>query len=243
MTNATQTKPTAIPALIVFGTPTSPELTQASWFRAEDIVEAQAAAMGLKFSIIEIRTDAEKALTVGVHEGVLKGSGRMIVGSVSAEVYRRIEEHARKASGAEAPPKPEATEAGKSASEQTMNLAPAEKAPTASTPKSKDATSTAIKPVPDGSSLASPPGKHEKLAAAPDPWDALRVGSRVVAKYWENDGSPYGWWIAEITGIEKSDFIIRWPDEPKTPPFKIERKHVAILHPAFDVNYEWVKRR
>jgi len=242
MTNATQTKPTPIPALIVFGTPTSPELTQASWFRAEDIVEAQAAAVGLKFSVIEIRTDAEKALTVGVHEGVLKGSGRMIVGSVSAEVYRRIEEYARKASGAEATQKPEPTVAVIPSSEQNMNISTADTAASTSKPKNAAPTSTAIKPV-TASSAASPPGKPEKLAAAPDPWDALRVGSRVVAKYWENDGSPYGWWIAEITGIEKSDFIIRWLDEPKTPPFKIERKHVAILHPAFDVNYEWVKRR
>jgi len=242
MTNATQTKPTPIPALIVFGTPTSPELTQASWFRAEDIVEAQAAAVGLKFSVIEIRTDAEKALTVGVHEGVLKGSGRMIVGSVSAEVYRRIEEYARKASGAEATQKPEPTVAVIPSSEQNMNISTADTAASTSKPKNAAPTSTAIKPV-TASSAASPPGKPEKLAAAPEPWDALRVGSRVVAKYWENDGSPYGWWIAEITGIEKSDFIIRWLDEPKTPPFKIERKHVAILHPAFDVNYEWVKRR
>ena len=242
MTNATQTKPTPIPALIVFGTPTSPELTQASWFRAEDIVEAQAAAVGLKFSVIEIRTDGEKALTVGVHEGVLKGSGRMIVGSVSAEVYRRIEEYARKASGAEATQKPEPTVAVIPSSEQNMNISTADTAASTSKPKNAAPTSTAIKPV-TASSAASPPGKPEKLAAAPEPWDALRVGSRVVAKYWENDGSPYGWWIAEITGIEKSDFIIRWPDEPKTPPFKIERKHVAILHPAFDVNYEWVKRR
>jgi len=242
MTNATQTKPTPIPALIVFGTPTSPELTQASWFGAEDKQEAQAAAVGLKFSVIEIQTDAEKALTVGVHEGVLKGSGRMIVGSVSAEVYRRIEEYARKASGAEATQKPEPTVAVIPSSEQNMNISTADTAATTSKPKNAAPTSTAIKPV-TASSAASPPGKPEKLAAAPEPWDALRVGSRVVAKYWENDGSPYGWWIAEITGIEKSDFIIRWPDEPKTPPFKIERKHVAILHPAFDVNYEWVKRR
>ena len=242
MTNATQTKPTPIPAILVYGTPTSPELTQASWFRAEDKQEAQAAAVGLKFSVIEIQTDAEKALTVGVHEGVLKGSGRMIVSSVSTEVYRRIEEYARKASGAEAPPKLEATAAIKPSSEQNMNISTADTAASTSKPKNAAPTSTAIKPV-TASSAASPPGKPEKLAADPEPWDALRVGSRVVAKYWENDGSPYGWWIAEITGIEKSDFIIRWLDEPKTPPFKIERKHVAILHPAFDVNYEWVRRR
>jgi hypothetical protein len=39
--------------------------------------------------VIELQTDAEKALTAGVHEGVLKGSGRMIVGSVfAAEMHR-----------------------------------------------------------------------------------------------------------------------------------------------------------
>ena len=95
MTNPTQPKPTPAPAILVYGTPSSPELTQASWFRAEDKEAVKAAAEALKFSVIETQTDAEKALTVGVHEGVLKGSGRMIVGSVTAEVYRRIEEHRR----------------------------------------------------------------------------------------------------------------------------------------------------
>ena len=88
----------------MYGTPTSPELTQASWFRAEDKQAAKAAAEALKFSVIDIQTEAEKVLTVGVHEGVLKGSGRMIVGSVSSEVYRRIEDYVRKAAGAEASP-------------------------------------------------------------------------------------------------------------------------------------------
>ena len=102
MTNATLPKATPLPALLVYGTPTSPDLTQASWFRAEDRQAAKAAAEALKFSVIDIQTDAEKALTVGVHEGVLKGSGRMMVGSVTTEVYRRIEDYARKVSGADA---------------------------------------------------------------------------------------------------------------------------------------------
>ena len=72
-------------------------MTQASWFRAEDKEAVKAAAKELKFSVIESQTDADKALAAGAHEGVLKGSGRMIVGSVSAEVHRRIEEHVRKA--------------------------------------------------------------------------------------------------------------------------------------------------
>jgi hypothetical protein len=50
----------------------------------------------LRFSIIELQTDAEKARTAGVHEGVLKGGGRMVVGSVSAEVCRRIEDYGQR---------------------------------------------------------------------------------------------------------------------------------------------------
>jgi transposase len=98
MTNATQPNP--VPALLVYGTPSSPALTQASWFRAEDKEVVKAAAEALKFSVIELHTDGDRAIAAGAHEGVLKGSGgRLIVGSVSAEVYRRIEEHVRKAAG------------------------------------------------------------------------------------------------------------------------------------------------
>ena len=124
MTNATLPKATPLPAVLVYGTPTSPELTQASWFRAEDKQAAKAAAETLKFSVIDIQSEAEKALTIGVHEGVLKGSGRMIVGSVSSEVYRRIEDYVRKAaeimraSPRPADPEPATT---KALSEQNMN--------------------------------------------------------------------------------------------------------------------------
>jgi hypothetical protein len=107
MTNAAPPKPNPLPAILVYGTPSSPALTQASWFRAEDKEAVKAAAEALKFSVIELQTDAEKALAAGVHEGVLKGSGRMIVGSVAAEIYGRIEEHVRKGAGAPDPSKPE----------------------------------------------------------------------------------------------------------------------------------------
>src|SRR5260370_25223731 len=107
MTNLTQPKPNPVPAILVYGTPSGPALTQASWFRAEDKEAVKAAAEALKFSVIELQTDADRALAAGAHEGVLKGSGRMIIGSVSAEVYRRIEEHAPRATGAPRPSKPE----------------------------------------------------------------------------------------------------------------------------------------
>src|SRR6516165_7688695 len=109
MTATTQpkTSPNSLPAILVYGTPGGPALTQASWFRAEDKEAVKAAAEALKFSIIELQTDADRALAAGAHEGVIKGSGRMIVGSVSPEVYRRIEEHVRKGADTSSPSKPE----------------------------------------------------------------------------------------------------------------------------------------
>ena len=79
MTGATQPKPDPVPAILVYGTPSGLALTQASWFRAEDKEAVKAAAETLKFAVIELRTDADRALAAGAHEGVLKGSGRMIV--------------------------------------------------------------------------------------------------------------------------------------------------------------------
>jgi hypothetical protein len=113
MTGATQAKPDPLPAILVYGTPSGPAMTQASWFWAEDKEAVKAAAEALKFSVIELQTDADRALAAGAHEGVLKGSGRVIVGSVSAEVCRRIEEHVRKGAGASDP----STTTTKSASE------------------------------------------------------------------------------------------------------------------------------
>ena len=158
MTNPTQPKPNLLPAILVYGAPSGPALTQASWFQAEDKEAVKSAAEALKFSVIELQTDADRALAAGAHEGVLKGSGRMIVGSVSSEVYRRIEEHVRRGASAPDPSKPEnaAATTTKSVAEQNMNLT--------------------------GPARLSTTGSD--LASAPNPWDALRVGARVLAAYW-----------------------------------------------------------
>ena len=65
MPDTTQPKPNPVPAILVYGTPTNPALTQASWFRAEDKEAVKAAAKELKFSVIELQTEAEKASTPG----------------------------------------------------------------------------------------------------------------------------------------------------------------------------------
>ena len=163
--------------------------------------------------MIELQTDTEKALTVGVHEGVLKGSGRMIVGSVTPEVYRRIEEYARKVTGAETAPTapgPESAVASgvKASPEQNMNTTPMAGAPSA-------------------------PRKPEPPPAPPDPWKALRVGARVLAAYWNDKKEFEGFWLATVKRIDAGEFTLEWFEAPEYPAFKTPPKNVALVHPEF----------
>jgi hypothetical protein len=223
MTSSNQPQSNSTFVLLVYGKPTSADLPQASWFRAEDRTTVIAAAQSLKFSVLDIQTDGDRALLDGVHEGVLKGTGRVIVGSVTPEVYKRIEDYAAKAPGALAVKGSNDTAArAKALTEQSANIG-------------EEVTTTS-------STAKASPTAPEKLTPAPDAWATLRVGSHVAAKYWYSDGQANGWWIAVIAAIEGNDLIIRWPDEPTTPPLKIERKHVAILHPDFDVAREWDRK-
>lgn len=189
------TKPNPLAAILVYGRPTGSDVPQASWFRAEDKAAVRTAAAAIKYSVIELQNDAERELAAGVHEGVLKGSGRMIVGSVTPETYRRIEEFARKAAASVVPPKAESLAVGatKAASEQNTNM----------------------------SDPVTPSTVKQDLVNPTDAWDRLQVGSYVVAKYWDSDGEPYGWWLGIIAEIDKNDFVIRWPDEPLKPRLKI----------------------
>jgi hypothetical protein len=209
MTNPAQPKATPVPAILVYGTPSSPALTQASWFRAEDIEAVKAAAEALKFSVIELRSDADQALAAGAHEGVLKGSGRMIVGSVSPEVYRRIEEHVRKTAGGRDIAKPDS--------------APA----TPTKPVSEQ-----IKNYPDSTPLVTTP---RDVASTPTPWDALRVGARVLAAYWNEQREFEGFWVATVKRFENGEFTLEWFDAPQYPAFKSAPKNVAIAHPEFGI--------
>jgi hypothetical protein len=210
MTNSSIARPDPLAAIIAFGKPSGPSLPQASWFKAEDVPAVKAAAGPLKFSVIELRTEADKALAIGVHEGVLKGSGRMIIGSVTPEVYRRIEEYARKPASADPAPKPESAAASsgmKASPEQNINT-----------------TSMA--------SVSSAPGKPEPLAP-PNPWEALRVGARVLAAYWNDKKEFEGFWLATVKRIDAGEFTLEWSEAPEYPAFKIPPKNVALVHPEF----------
>ncbi len=241
MTTATQPKPNPLPAILVYGTPSGPTLTQASWFRAEDKEAVKAAAEDLKFAVIELQTDAEKALTAGVPEGVLKGSGRMIVGSVSADVYRRIEEHVRKAAGAPDPSKPEnataiTTKSAKGASadapSQPENAVIAAAKP-ASEHNTNNSAAGASSPEPARATPAAP------ATTTPDSGPAretLRVGARVLAAYWNEKREFEDFWLATVKRIEAGEYTLEWFDSPGYPAFKSRPQDVAIPHPEFRVS-------
>ncbi len=220
MTTATQPNPNFVPAILVYGTPSGLALTQASWFRAEDKEAVKAAAEALKFSVIELQTDADKALAAGAHEGVLKGSGgRMIVGSVSAEVYRRIEEYGRKGASAPDSSKPEnaaATTTTKSASEQNTNISAA----------------SPISPGPTRASLATPKIAKPDSATSRE---TLRVGARVLAAYWNEKREFEGFWLATVKRIEPGGYTLEWFDSPGYPAFKSRPQDIAVPHPEFRV--------
>jgi|GEM_PF-5800295 len=226
MTNASQPKPLSTPAVLVYGKPTSPDLPQASWFRAEDRPGVVATAQSLKFSVLDINTDAERALALGVHEGVLNGNGRMIVGSVAPEVYQRIEEYAAEASAARVAMSSSEQAAGtKSATEQNKNNS-SPPAPSAAPGAGKPASAA-------GPNLVTAPTSRGEAAAAPNPWETLKVGARVLAAYWNEDREFEGFWLATVKKIEKGEFTLEWFQAPEYPPFKSRPKNIAVPHPEF----------
>jgi hypothetical protein len=219
MTTATQPNPNPLPAILVYGTPSGLAMTQASWFRAKDKEAVKAAAEALKFSVLELQTDADRALAAGAHEGVLKGSGRMIVGSVSAEVYRRIEDHVRKGVSASDPPQPEiaAATTTKATSEQTTNTS--NPAPVSlELSRAAPATPASVKP---DSAIAR---------------ETLRVGARVLAAYWNEKREFEGFWLATVKRFEPDGYTLEWFDAPEYPPFKTRSQDIAVPHPEFRVS-------
>jgi hypothetical protein len=93
---------------------------------------------------------------------------------------------------------------------------------------------------PEAASALSPTSDKPVAIAVPDPWDTLRIGAHILAKEWDEKGAAIGWWVGTITGFTKQDFVIVWlEDIEKTTPIKGKIKHIAILHPSYDVRRGW----
>jgi hypothetical protein len=143
----------------------------------------------------------------------------MVVGSVSAEVYRRIEEHVRRAAGGHDASGPEnaAATTTKSISEQNTNTGAA--GPISSAPSRATSAAPAI-------------DKPDSATAR----ETLRVGARVLAAYWNEKREFDGFWLATVKRIDHGEFTLEWFDSPDYPAFKSRPQDIAVPHPEFRVS-------
>ena len=84
-----------------------------------------------------------------------------------------------------------------------------------------------------GSPSPPPPAGRPAPPDPTAPWAPLRVGATVLAAYWNDDKEIDGWWAAIIIGMEGNEFVLKWRDTTEYRLGKVERKHIAILHPDF----------
>jgi hypothetical protein len=218
MITSVQQRPEPSAVLIVYSRDIS-GIPRASWFKADDQAAVIAAAQPMKLAILELKTDEEKTLAAGIHEGVLKGSGRMIIGSVSPEAYGRIEDYARKM---------KSSAAGAKINEGAAANPPIAPAPQPATGPSSAASASGAALGPTATSATPAPSPSPT-----SPWASLRVGSTVLAAYWNEEKEIEGWWPAVITRTDDNEFRLRWRDTTEYTLGKVEPKHIAILHPEF----------
>ena len=60
----------------------------------------------------------------------------------------------------------------------------------------------------------------------------MRVGARVLAAYWNEQGEFEGFWLANVKRIDNGEFTLEWFDADY-PPFKSAAKNVGLVHPEF----------
>jgi hypothetical protein len=243
MSNSTSARPNPLAGILVFGRPSPADIPQASWFKSVDTKTVKAVAESLKLSVLELRTEEEKALAIGVEEGVLKGGSRIMIGSVPPDVYRRIEEYARKLAGGVpafaanavsnvAGGAKVAGDGGAKTTGDNKDVASSISAPSA-TPTSGSVGIAAGGAKPGAPSSSSSLGSPSGSASPTAPWDSLRVGGTVLAAYWNEEKELEGFWPAVIIRADKHEFVLQWRDTPEYVLGKVAIKNIAILHPEF----------
>ncbi|MBQ0820605.1 hypothetical protein KBI52_10355 [Microvirga sp. HBU67558] len=81
-------------------------------------------------------------------------------------------------------------------------------------------------PMPDAEVSSS--GDTATPTTNPSSWDAITVGSVVLA----SEGHMDGWYEAVVTDAKPNDlFILRWRDWPDLPTFVRKRGHLSLLPP------------
>src|SRR5215207_5689845 len=77
-------------------------------------------------------------------------------------------------------------------------------------------------------SLAEITAAKDQAASRPASWEAIAVGSLVIAHESQEDG----WWEAIVVAIEKDQLVLRWRDYARQPCVRRGRLEVALLPPV-----------
>jgi hypothetical protein len=200
MNPASLSKPSPLAVLLVYGRIAGVKLPQGGWFKASDAAAARESAKQLQLAVLDLKTDEERALTIGVQEGVAKSSGRTLIAAITEEMLARIEAYAKRVR----PPERQALPAAATGATDAAIASPQE--------AGKASTS---------------------LSAQGSSWSELRVGSLVLAAYFDENEEIDGWWPALIRRVDEGKYIVTWRDAPSDPPVKTLQRHVAILHPDY----------
>lgn len=70
---------------------------------------------------------------------------------------------------------------------------------------------------------------EKQVERAASPWDAIAVGSKVLAKSTEPGEDGYYLSTVEEISADKKTLTLKWVGYPKLPPFKVRRLAVGII--------------
>jgi hypothetical protein len=69
---------------------------------------------------------------------------------------------------------------------------------------------------------------RNEASSRPESWEAIRVGSLVIA----HESPEDGWWEAIVVAVENDQLLLRWRDYPRQPCVRRGRLGVALLPPV-----------
>ncbi|MCJ2007965.1 hypothetical protein [Methylobacterium sp. J-092] len=221
-----------LPALMLFGRNRGGKPC-AAWFDSNQAEAATAAAVTMKLRMLPIAGDDQRALALQLAHGRILPSGKVHVPGARRDLYGRLVLLAGESAGLSITEHPEernepvrmtAAETvigGNVPSETSM---PSEQTRGAAVPVGFAGAKGAT----DGP--ATPKiGDHNFVGnSVPRDRDEIGLGSIVLA----HEGPEYGWWEAEIIGMNGRVFSMRWRDFPEQGTFLRQPGELALMPPG-----------
>jgi len=195
-------EPATGPAIIVLGRDDAAK-AHASYFTADQILSARAAAAAMGMMVLPITTDEQRTLASRLPAGKIFGSGKAFVPFVKAELYDQLIAQVPLADQVRRSLRVVRADAngddsGKAA--ETANPAPALGSP-------HDASKLTI----------------------PQDWSKVGPGCVVLAV---SDDKAEGWVESVIVQAKGTTYTLRWREYPEQPHFDRTPTGIALMHPS-----------